>query len=61
MESKNEVKELDIKNCTCYCFVDIIKAIDINFNDILFDKNYDISYKISMRAKPLHIMKYMDL
>ena len=61
MESKNEVKELDIKNCTCYCFVDIIKAIDINFNDILFDKNYGISYKTSMCTKPLRIMKHIDL
>ena len=38
MESKNELKEIDIKNCTCYYFDDIIKAIDINFNDMLLDE-----------------------
>ena len=38
MESKNELKEIDIKNCTRYYFDDIIKAIDINFNDILLDE-----------------------
>ena len=55
MEIKNELKEYNIKNCTCY-FDDIIKAIDINFNNILLDKKlyrenyekcliYDISKK----------------
>ena len=38
MESKNELKETDIKNHTCYYFDDIIKAIHNNTNDIL--KNY---------------------
>ena len=35
MESKDELKEIDIKNCVCYYFDDIISCIDINFNDIL--------------------------
>ena len=39
MESKNELKEIDIKYCACFYFGDIIKAIDINFNDILLDEN----------------------
>ena len=29
MKSKDELKETDIKNCTCYYFHDIIKEIDI--------------------------------
>ena len=47
MESKDELKETDIKNRTCYYFDDIIKDIDIDFNNILLDKkscNVYISY-----------------
>ena len=50
----------------CYYFDDLIKAIDINFKDILLEENlykensknvliYDISYKTSTDAKPLRI------
>ena len=60
MESRNELKGIDIKNCTCYYFDDIINGIDINFSNILFDKKlyenisvYGISYKTSMGPKPL--------
>ena len=35
MESKDELKEIDIKNRTCYYFDDIVRIIDINFRDIL--------------------------
>ena len=41
MENKNEFKKIDIediRNCRCYYFDDIIKAIDINFNDTLLDE-----------------------
>ena len=38
MESKDELKETDIKNRTCYYFDHIIKDIDIDFNNILLDK-----------------------
>ena len=66
MESKNELKEIDIKNCTCYYFDGIVKAIDINFNYTLLDEksykeNYenilirDILYKTSTGAKPLRV------
>ena len=41
MESKDEFneigdkfKEIDIKNCTCYYFYDIITDRDIDFRDI---------------------------
>ena len=39
MESKDKLKEIDIKNHGCYYFDDIINGIDINFSDILLDKN----------------------
>ena len=68
MESKDELKEIDIKNCTCYYFDDIIRFCDrdIDFSDILLDEKlykeknekkliYDISFKASMGAKPLGI------
>ena len=38
MESKDELKEIDIKNRACYDFDDIINTIDIDFNDILLDE-----------------------
>ena len=40
MKSKNELKEIDIKNCACNYLGDIINGADINFCDILLDKNY---------------------
>ena len=68
MESKDELKETDIKNRTCYYFDNIIRARnrDIYSTDILLDEElwkenheniliYDISYKTSMGAKPLRI------
>ena len=38
MESKNELKDTDIKNRACYYFDDKIKDIDISFSNILLDK-----------------------
>ena len=38
MKSKDKLKEIDIKNRTCYHFDDIMRVSDIDFNDILFDK-----------------------
>ena len=35
MESKDESKQLDIKSCTCYYFDDIMRVIDIDFDNIL--------------------------
>ena len=34
MES-NELKEIDIKSCTCFCFDDITKIKDLDFDNIL--------------------------
>ena len=66
MESKDKLKETDIKNRTCYYFDDIIRFWDrdIAFSDISLDKKlykgtniltYDISYNTSTRAKSLVI------
>ena len=70
MESKDELKEIDIKNRTCHYFDDIMGAwdidIDTDFSGILIDEKlykerneniliYDMSYKISTGAKQLHI------
>ena len=68
MESKDKLKEIDIKNCMCYYFDDIIRFWDrdIHFCDILLDKKlykekyeniliYDISYKTSTCAKLLRV------
>ena len=68
MESKDELKKIDIKNHTCYYFDDIMRVRDrdIDFNDILLYKKlckekceniliYNISYKTSTGAKPLCI------
>ena len=38
MESKDKLKEIDIKNRTCYHFYDIIRDFDINFDNILLDE-----------------------
>ena len=65
MESKDKLKEIDIKNRTRYYFDDAMRYIDINSNNILLEKNsykkheviliYDISYETFMFAKPLRI------
>ena len=57
---KVKIKENDIKNHMCYYFHDIIKSIDIDFNDFLLDEkfykeNYGISYKTSTGANPFRI------
>ena len=36
MESKGELKEMDIKSRTCFYFKDIVTAKDIDFRDIDF-------------------------
>ena len=42
MKSKDELKEIDIKNRTCYYFDDTTRqwGRDIHFSDILLDENY---------------------
>ena len=62
MESNDELKEIDIKNCTCYYIDHLIKIEDFNFDKILInEKSYEnilvfnISYK-KLIAKPLRII-----
>ena len=38
MKNKDELKEVHIKNCTCYYFDDIISNRDIYSVDISLDK-----------------------
>ena len=38
MESKDELKEIDIKSCPYYYFDDIMRSRDIDFSDIVLDK-----------------------
>ena len=61
MDSNNELKEIHIKNRTCYYFDDIIKIEDFNLLSILIDETsnrnilgYSISYK-NVIVKPLSI------
>ena len=62
MESKDKLKEIDIKNRTCYYFDGIIEDVDIYFSDIFLDKKlyenisvYDVLYKTSTCPKTLRI------
>lgn len=36
----NKLKEIDIKRYTCYYWNDVININDLNFENILFIKNY---------------------
>ena len=56
MESKDRLKEIDIKNRTLYYFDDIMRALDIDTDIKRKSENisiYDISYKTSTGGKPL--------
>ena len=64
MESRDELKEINIKSRTCYYFDNIVTDRDTDFSQILLDEKLykgkyentlidDISYKTSMGAKPL--------
>ena len=62
MESKDELKEIDLKIRTLYYSDDIIKDVVITFSDISLDEKLyenvsvcDISYKPSTGPKPFRI------
>ena len=62
MESNDKLKEINIKNNACYYFDDIIKFGDFDLHNILIDEKlyenilvYNISYKILVSDKSLHI------
>ena len=63
VDSNDDLKEIDIKNCTCYYFDDIIKIEDFYLNNILIDEKskdnilvHNISYKNLIDAEPFHII-----
>ena len=58
----NNLKQINIKNRTCYYFHDIIKTKDFHFNNNFWDEKsyenilvYEISYNTLIGAKPLCI------
>ena len=62
IESDNKLKEIDIKNRTCYYFSNTTKTEDIELGNILIDEKsyekilvHDISCKNSIGAKPMRI------
>ena len=65
MESKDELKEIYIENCTCSYFDDVMRAIDVDFSDISLNERwckiyenisiYNISCRTIVGAKPLGI------
>ena len=62
MESNHELKEVNIKHCTCCCFDGIIKIEDFYFDYIIIDEKsnkeilvFDILYKTLFGSKPIHI------
>ena len=62
MERNDELKEIDIKNRTCFYFGNITKIEDFNLDNILIHEKsyenilvYNISYKTLIDSKPLHI------
>ena len=63
MTGNKEIKEIDTKNCTFYCFQDIVITNVLNAKNIKVNKKsynavftYCIGYKTSNGVKPLHII-----
>ena len=62
IDNNDELKEIVIKNRTCFYFNDIIKIEVVNLDNILIDEKscenilvYNISYQPLINAKPLRI------
>ena len=60
MDSDDELREIDIKNCRYYYFGDMIKIEDFDINKIFIDEKplenvflYNISSKSLVDSKPL--------
>ena len=55
MESSDELKEIDIKNCTCYYFDDVMRVGDFDFdNMLLVKKSYKNSYENNILFMAFH-------
>ena len=70
IKGKNELKEIDMKNCLCYYFDNTINGTKIKFSNILLEKNYKKIFQfITFRIKLQHLqnhcvlasIKYIDL
>ena len=57
MESKDELKETDLKNRTCYYFDDIIKGIGIYFSNILLDEKLCETFQFMKFCKILQVVQ----
>ena len=56
---RNEFKEVDIKNCTCYYFDDKIKIEDFDFDNIFIDeKSYKNILVYGYHAKLCSVQNY---
>ena len=62
MKNNDKWKEINITNCMCFYFDDIIRTKDFDLDNILIDEKayknilvYNVSYKIVIGAKPLCI------
>ena len=59
MESNDELKEIDIKDCMCYYFYDIIKIEDFDFGILKDEKScentlvYNILFKNLVSSKTI--------
>ena len=58
----DELKQINIKNGTCYYFDDILKIEDFDIDNILIDEKsyknilvYNISYKSLIDSEPLRL------
>ena len=63
MNNNYEIKEVNIKNGTCYYFHDTLNINNLNLNNILFDEKsyediliYDVAYKTPYGSKSLGII-----
>ena len=61
MECNNELKEINIKDCTCYYFDEVFKFEHFDLDNLIDKKLYEnvlvcnISYKTLIGAKPFCI------
>ena len=62
VDRNDKLKQINIKNCTCYYFDDIIKIEDFDIDNILIDEKsyknilvYNISYKGLIDSEPLRL------
>ena len=62
VDRNDELKQINIKNCACYYFDDILKIEDFDIDKILIDEKsyknilvYNISYKSLIDSEPLRL------